>query len=491
MKQSNIKTNLVYNFLYQVLIILIPFVTSPYLTRILGAEKLGIYSYSHAYANYFVLVILLGVNNYGNREIARARDNKEKLNKVFSEIYSIQFTMLLIVSFIYLFVLVFFDFENKLIYSIQYIYVLSAGFDINWCCFGLERFKLTVTRNSIIKILGTLAIFGLVKDNNDLWIYILIMTLSAFISQIVVWPFVKKEIRFTLVQWHEIKQHLKPLLLLFIPVLAVSLYNYMDKIMLGVMCDKSEVGYYTYAEQIIAIPRSFVSALGIVMLPRATNLLQNGKEKENIKLINRSMQLAMFVCMASCFGVAVISNDFIPWYYGAEFSKSAIFTVFLTPTIIFAGWNNVIRTQYVIPRKFDKIYLATVSAGALINIFLNLVLIPFFYGMGAIIATVCAEASVCIVQFLLTRKGLSFKPFIADTIAFMLCGVVMGVFVLLIPNVSSSTIINIMAKVIGGALLYFMLTYHYLKSISKDTYIFDVALETIKKIINSLCRYHD
>jgi len=152
MKQNSIKKNLAYNLIYQVLIILIPFVTSPYLTRVLGAEKLGIYSYSHAYANYYVLAILLGVNNYGNREIARSRDNKEKLNKVFSEIYTIQFVMLIFVSIIYLSTLLLVDSENKIIYIIQYIYVFSAGLDINWCCFGFEKFKLTVTRNSIIKI---------------------------------------------------------------------------------------------------------------------------------------------------------------------------------------------------------------------------------------------------------------------------------------------------------------------------------------------------
>ena len=482
MKQNSIKKNLAYNLIYQVLIILIPFVTSPYLARVLGAEKLGIYSYSHAYANYFVLAILLGVNNYGNREIARARDNKEKLNKVFSEIYSIQFVMLIFVSIVYLSTLLFVDNENKIIYMIQYIYVFSAGLDINWCCFGLEKFKLTVTRNSIIKIIGAIAIFVFVKGQSDLWIYILIMTASALISQIAVWPFIMREIRIIPVKWKNVKAHFKPLLLLFIPVLAVSLYNYMDKIMVGLMCDKSEVGYYTYAEQIIVIPRSFVTALGTVMLPRTSNLLQNGKEEENFKLIAKSMQLAMFICMASCFGVAAISNDFIPWYYGEDFSRCAIFTMFLAPTVVFAGWNNVVRTQYVIPRRMDSIYLTTVSVGAVVNLILNLVLIKLFRGMGAIIATVCAEASVCIVQYLLTRKGLSFRKFKKDTIVFMLCGIIMGAVVFFIPNISEHTITNILIKIAAGIMLYLSITYLYMRKISKDTFIFDSAFALLKKL---------
>ena len=194
------------------------------------------------------------------------------------------------------------------------------------------------------------------------------------------------------------------------------------------------------------------------------------------------MQLAMFICMASCFGVAAISNDFIPWYYGADFSRCALFTMFLAPTVVFAGWNNVVRTHYVIPRRMDTIYLTTVSVGAVLNLILNLILIKFFSGMGAIVATVCAEASVCIVQYFLTRNGLRFSQFKKDTIVFMLCGMIMGAVVFLIPNISEHTIINILTKIVVGIVSYLSITYLYMRKISKDTFIFDSAFAMLKKI---------
>ena len=247
----------------------------------------------------------------------------------------------------------------------------------------------------------------------------------------------------------------------------------MDKLMLGLFSSKAEVGFYTYSEQIISIPRSFISALGTVMLPRAANLIQNGKERENISLLNRSMQLAMLICMASTFGVISISNVFIPWYYGELFRRCVLFTILLSPTVIFAGWNNVIRTQFVIPRSLDNIYLVTVSTGALTNLLLNLVLIPHFDGTGAIIATVFAEFSVCFAQFLLLKKKLSYKPFLGDAFVFLLFGVIMLAALLFIPELFKIKIIEIIFRIFLGALIFVGLSFVYLYSFKKDYFYFD------------------
>lgn len=481
MKQTSLKKNFIYNILYQVLLIIVPLVTSPYLTRTVGADGLGVYSYTQAYAHYFVLLILMGLNNYGNREIAKVRDDRKRVSKTFFEIYSFQLFALLVISIIYVMTIVLVIKDNHLIYWIQFMYVISAGFDINWCCFGLEKFKLTVTRNSIIKIASAILIFVFVKRPEDLWLYTLIIAGTTLLSQMVVWPFILNEIDFFRPKLQNIIKHIRPNLLLFLPVIAVSFYTIMDKLMLGVLDTKTEVAYYTYAERIIQIPSSFITALGTVMLPRASHMMHNGQREQNLKLLSKSMQFAMLLSIGSTAGVVAISNILIPWYYGVSFSRCAIFTMLLAPVIAFTSWNTIIRTQYVIPMGLDKIYLATVSSGAVVNLILNYFLIKSMRGTGAVIATIFAQFTVCLVQYLLLRKKLDYKLFSFDTIAFIVCGCIMFVVVYLIPISKEYELVCILLKMLVGIALYGVLIMFYLVKMRKDYWLLDSLVGLIKK----------
>ena len=141
--EHNIKKNFIYSVSYQILTIILPLITAPYVTRVLGAKGLGVYSKTQAWAHYFLLFAMLGVNNYGNRAIARVRDNREKASKTFWEIYTFQFVTAVIATALYWFYCIQFTSENRLIYMMQSFYVMSGLLDVNWCCFGMEKFKLT------------------------------------------------------------------------------------------------------------------------------------------------------------------------------------------------------------------------------------------------------------------------------------------------------------------------------------------------------------
>lgn len=478
-KASSLKKNFLYNVVYEVLILIIPLITSPYLTRTIGPDRLGVYSFTQSYAQYFVLFIMLGLRNYGNREIAAIREDKEKLGRTFSEIYTFQFIMLLVVSIVYIVGLFTIIKEDRTIFLIQFLYVLSAGFDINWCCFGLERFRLTVTRNAVIKILSAVAIFVFVKCAADIWKYTLIIAEGTLASQLIVWPFVLSEVKLSKPSWHGVVSRIKPNLLLFVPVVAISLYTVMDKLMLGVMDTKAEVAYYTYAERIIQIPMSLITALGTVMLPRTSNMLYHGNIKESQILMGKSMQFSMLISLGSTFGIMAIAKDLIPWYYGANFSRCATFTAFLAPVIALTSWNTVIRTQFVIPMGLDTIYLITVSSGAVVNLIMNSILIPCLRGTGAVVGTLAAQLTVCVSQYLLLRKKLNLKVFIIDTIAFSVVGMIMGMAVALIPDILGSVILNILMKIATGILIYSGLATCYLLFIKKDRWLFDNALKVL------------
>ena len=236
---SSVKKNFFYQSIYEVLIIILPLLTSPYIARVLGAEKIGIYSYTYSVAYYFMLIAMLGIKNYGNRAIATVRDDQDALNREFSNIFALHAVLSTIAIAAYIIYCFVFVQENRIYAFIQIFWVIGALFDINWFFFGIEKFKLTVTRNTVIKLITVASIFIFVHGKEDLWKYVFIMAAGNFISQSVVWVFLRNYVQFIKPSIEEMRKHFKPMVVLFIPVLAVSLYKYMDKIMLGAMCEKA------------------------------------------------------------------------------------------------------------------------------------------------------------------------------------------------------------------------------------------------------------
>ena len=344
---SSIKKNFSYNIIYRILVLIMPLITAPYISRVIGAEGQGIFSYTSSIAQYFLLFAMLGVSNYGNRVIAKNRDNKEKLSKEFFSIYALQIITSLIVILVYIIYVVFFVDEYQMYAMIQLIYILSAFFDISWFFFGLEKFKLTVTRNAIIKIISVLSIFVLVKQQDDLWKYALIMVSATLISQLSLFPFLRNEIIFVKPKWKDIKQHIKPNIILFVPVIAVSIYRIMDKIMLGAMSTIEEVGYYENADKIINVPLSFITALGTVMLPRISNLVAKGEENQINRYINKSMEFVIFLSIPISLGLIAVGGTFAPIFFGDEFVVTGYVIQCLAITTFFISCANVIRTQYL------------------------------------------------------------------------------------------------------------------------------------------------
>lgn len=480
-KKPDLKTNFAYNIGYQILAIVLPLITAPYLARVIGASGVGIYSKTHAFAHYFLLFAMLGVNNYGNRAIARTRDDRTNMSHTFWEIYIFQILTAVISILAYVVIWLSFLEDNKLIYGIQAFYVFSGCFDVNWCCFGMEKFKLTTIRSSLVKIISAICIFVFVKSSNDLWLYTLIIALSTLISGIVVWPFVLKHIDFIKPSWEGIKNHIKPNLVLFWPVIAVSIYNLMDKIMLGWMSTDEEVGFYSYAERIVNIPATLILALDNVIMPRMSNLYAKEDESNQINyLMDNVMMFAMFMAAAMAFGMAGVSGVFAPWFYGNTFVRCGYFIMLLSPTIVFKGWAGALRTQFIIPTGRDKIYVISLTSGALVNLILNALLIPRFYGVGAIIGTLAAEFTVCFLQFFLCRKDINLRQYLVNGISFCIIGAAMFFVVDALSSISHSAVITMAVQVICGGALYVVLACFYMVKIRKNPVLVNQGLKMLK-----------
>lgn len=476
--RSSVKKNFLYQCLYEILIIILPLVTSPYIARVLGAEKIGIYSYTYTIANYFVLFACLGVKNYGNRTIAAVRDDQKELNRTFSNIFAVMVLISAVVSMFYVWYIVFLS-NYKAIAIIQFLYVLSCFFDINWFYFGIERFKLTVTRNTVIKLGTVAAIFLFVKSKEDLWVYCLIMALGTFISQLVVWLFLKNYVKFTKPSWNEMVPHIKPLFVLFIPVLAVSLYKYMDKIMLGMLSTKTQVGLYENAEKAINIPTSIITAFGTVMLPKMSNLARGGNFEKIKDYINKSSEMIMCIACALAFGMMGVAENFSVIFWGNEFEPCGRLIMVLSVTIPFLAFANVIRTQFLIPQMMDKPYIISVFAGAGINLAANLILIHFFDALGAAYGTVLAEMTVCILQAFFVRKKLPILKFVKDFVFFVVVGVVMLVVVCIVGS-AGIRISVLLIQILTGGLFYIFACLVYFK-VTNNKLVMGMIHSTLKK----------
>ena len=481
---SNVKKNFAYQSIYQVANIILPLVTSPYVARVLGAKGVGVYSYTYAIAYYFSLVALLGIANHGNRIIAGVRDNKKKLTKTFSELLLVHCIIAFMAVVAYYIYFLFFVKEDYLSAFIQGIWVLASFFDVSWFFFGLEKFKLTVTINLIVKFVTTICVFLFVHQPQDIWLYCLIMATGSLFSQLALWSYIRQYFSFRLVTWQGMRTHIMPLLTLFIPAIAVSLYKYMDKIMLGLLTTKAQVGFFENAERAINIPISVIASFGTVMLPKMSNLVTKGDTERERLYIGLSMEFIMCLTSAMSFGIFAVAHNFAVVFWGDEFIASGNLIQALSISIIFVAFANIIRMQYLIPKRLDVPYIISIFAGAVINLVTNALLISRFAALGAAVGTAVAEFTVCAVQAFYVRKQLDIKQYISKTLLFCAFGLLMATIVSLVGEFIPSRTVGLLMQIIVGAVVYSICSLFYFRK-TQNKYIRSFIEKVGKRFLKS------
>lgn len=461
-----IKKNLFYNIIYQLLIVLLPMIVSPYISRVLGATQIGQYSYSNTIVNYFVLFAMLGINNYGNRQIAMSKYDQYELRTSFWNIYFVQLFMSAVCVLGYIVYLMSSLCINLGLALAQSLTLLSAVLDVNWLFFGLEKFKLTVSRNMVIKITSTVLIFLFVKNQDDVIIYAVIQCGALLLSNLYIWIIALKEVPFIKPNLQDMIFHLKPIMIYFIPVIAVSLYKYMDKIMIQLLSNSDELGYYDNCEKLIVIVSGLVNALGTVMLPRTSTLVGEGKYKEAEGLLSISIRSVTIGSIAITSGIIAIADTFAPVFWGKDFSECGVLLIVLALTIFPNSIGCVIRTQYLIPYKKDKVYIISVFSGAIVNIIFNSILIPKYGAVGAAVGTICAEMVVMIYQKIMAEKSvkISFKGIIPTT---CVC-IIMIIAVRIVMSYINNSYFALVAGIITGIVCFGLLHGIYSWKVEKD-----------------------
>lgn len=451
---SSIKKNYLYTVCYQILNIGLPLLTTPYISRVLGAKNVGIYAYSYAVVQYFILFSMLGISDHGNRTIAGSRENKKEMYENFWSIYLVQFSATVLSIIIFIILIKYSEPSNKIVLLCTGIYLIAVLFDINWFFWGIENFRLTVIRSTFIKIVSVVLIFMFVKSEKNLIEYILIMSLANLLSNVLLWYFMKEAIAFFGIYIKKTIMQIKPCLILFIPLAARSVFVYMDKIMLGQLSTMEQTGFYEYSEKIILAPTSILTSLGTVMLPRISNMKINESNDKIENLIMKSMEFIIVLGVAFSFGIAAIADDFAPLFLGREYEKCGKIIAMMSITIILVGWTNVIRTQYLIPNHKDKIYVIAVVLGAVANFAVNYLLIPNYGAMGAVIGWITAEIIITFCETLGAVGKLPIKQYLKILFKVMCIGSVMFIAVIYIKQCLKRTILNLIIEIFVGIIIY-------------------------------------
>lgn len=403
---KSVSSNYLFNLLLNISRVLFPLITAPYVARVLSPEGIGVFSFTGAYASYFVLFAGLGISTYSVREIAKRKESVEDCSKFISQIISIECITTLIASVVYIasiFLLDRFD-SNELLFLVAGIAIYLKPFQIEWYFMGREEFGYVAVRSLLIKTLTVILLFFVVRTKDDLINYILLSVFATVLADI--WNFAKLyghgiRIRLTLTG---LRQHIKPVLVLFASTISISVYVMLDTLMLGFINDYSEVGYYNTAMTLAKILLPVTTSLSVVAMPRVSSYISRGEINYVNELMDKSLSLVSFLAFPISVGIIIVAPVFVPLFFGVQFEGSVLPLQIGSVVVIVIGLNNLNGVQILTGLGKDKLFLCSVTIGAVVNFLLNLVLIPKFGARGAASASVIAEFIILCVNEYFVRK---------------------------------------------------------------------------------------
>lgn len=458
MEKKSVAKNYFFNASYQVFTLIVPLITTPYISRVLRADGIGVYSYTYSIVSYFILFAALGSATYGNRIFGILQDKPEDRTKRFWDVFSLRVITSSIALTIYLTYATFFA-ENKWIAIIQSIYIVALMFDISWFFQGLEQFKKIAIRNYIIKIINIIYIFVFIKTADDLWKYVFGLAFLTLIGNLSIWVYLPK---YT-VKLNKYKpspfKDFNTIFQLFIPSVATQIYEMLDKSMIGWFSSESfENGYYEQSGKIVRMCLMLVTSLSTVMIPRISKAFAENRKGDLLEAVFDSYNFVWFLSVPLMFGLIGITTIFVPVFFGSGYEKVEQLLPVLSVLFVIMGLNSTTGSQYLITTGQQKIYTKCIIMGGIVNICLNLLLIPKLYSIGAAIGSVTGEAVIMVSGFLYINKNKQFDVGKVFKLSgkYLVAGALMLVYLLIIRNYLSASVMSLVILIVTAALIYFI-----------------------------------
>ncbi len=456
MEKKSIGKNYIYNLIVQVVSILIPLLTAPYVSRVLTVEGVGRFSVTFSNVTYFVLAANLGTGVYAQREVAGANNDCKKIDKIFSEVFVLRLIMALISASFYM-ILYVFSGRNSLV-LIQAINIISVVFDITWLYQGLEEFKKTSLRTTVTKLLFVAFLFIFVKNESHVGLYALGYGGMTLLGNLSMWICVPKYVKFVKPDFKHMFKRLGPAFVLFIPAMATQVYTVLDKTMIGVFTTtNTENGLYESAEKISRISLTIYTAYGTVIAPRVTLHYQNGDKEKVKEILGTSIRVMWALVLPMLAGLFAVASNLIPWFYGADYEGSIVILQIFAFLLIPVGLSNVLAVQYLVPCKKQNIFAVSVVCGAILNFSLNMFLIPRYYSIGAAAASVTSECVITLIQYVYVvyfDKFFKTGELLLPALKYIIMSAVMFVPVYLLSGMMTPSVINTVILMVLGITIY-------------------------------------
>ena len=487
MKKTNLRLNLVFNVIYQLVAVLSPLLLTPKLSRVFGPDYLGLKSYSFSIVYYFAIFGVLGLDLLGQRKIAIERDNPEKLNKIFSSIFYTRFLLVLISIVLYLCYIPIFisdDFE-KIVAVVWVIYLIRELINPVWVLQGLDKYQIVSVFSIISQISYIVFSLIFINDKSQLPLYILFFSAIPLVISICYFPFVLKNVKFVFIKFNELFLNIKESLVYFVPTIATAIYSMIDKTMLGIFdSTKVSTGYYESAEKLVKVALAISTASFTIMRTRSSYLYGlNDKSKYNSQCLS-FISFSMMLCWPIMFGIIGIAYEFVPVFFGSEFECIIPFVYVFSLVVPCLTVSGLLQAIYIFPcnlqKTMDLYYLIIV----IINIAMNLLLIYFFGTIGAIISSVFAEFILALILIIKARNKINISKIFIGSIKYIFSALVMLLFMIVFSKyVEINIYLKLIIEFLGAVVIYFVCCI-----VLKDKFVILQLNKIIEKIKNIIIR---
>ena len=406
MKQKSLNLNMILNAIKGLMAVVFPFITFPYVSRILGVESIGRYNFASSIAGYIILLAALGINTYAIREGARVRDDKKKFAKLSDQIFTIN---ILSTVFAYVVLAILLLVVPKIQGYTALILILSSqmlftAFGTEWMYSIYEEYAFITIRTIVFQIVSIILLFLFVKTEEDVNIYAVISLVSTSGANIFNYFYAKKYHRVRFTKNIEFKRHLKPILLLFAMAATITIYVNSGTTILGFMSGDEAVGIYSVSAKVYTIIKNVVASVVIVSIPRISALLGGEKKEELSKTVKSIYSTLLTVVMPVSFGIAVLSREIVLIIASEEFMRASPAIIVSAATMVMCLCAYFWGDGILVPFKKEKIVLRATITSAIINVILNVILIPICNETAPAIATLASETNAFIICMIYGRK---------------------------------------------------------------------------------------
>lgn len=395
----------------------------------------------------------MGIGYYGNRQIAYVRENRKNMAKAFWEIQIVKTIMTLLSFIAFEIFMIFYTRQADYMWA-QSINLIAVAFDISWFYEGIENFKVTVLKNSFVKIVSMIAIFVFIKNPSDVTLYIIVLAVSTLLGNLTLWSNIRHDLPNINYKILNPWQHFLPMAELFIPQIATQVYVQLNKTMLGGMVNETASGYYQYSDNLVKLILALVTATGTVMLPHVANAVSKGDMKRVNQMLYKSFDFVSALSYPMMFGLAAIALTLAPQYYGAGYEPVGPAMMIESIVILVIAWSNALGVQYLLPIHHQRDFTVSVTIGAVVNIILNIPLIHNWGLSGAMWSTVISEASVTLYQLWAVRSLLSYKKLFSNSWKYLFSGIVMFILVFWMNQILKNNWIMMGLEILVGIIIY-------------------------------------